>query len=171
MNKAQQIALSAFIREQKLSVADIREALSLLETYGTIPEIDNGTSLPLELRYADNTVSKTFVFKKPATAVHPGGRDVSLHDAPVQLQFDDAVKFCRQQGGHLPTSADCVWLNNQRDNLNTVLETVSGNPLRDELYWLGDKLSSLYNAKAVNLATGKIIVLPKRRNLWVRPML
>ena len=170
MEKTKQLALAAVMQEYNISADNLIEAVGIIKNYGGIPQITNGDTLPLELRYADNSVSKTVQLNKKAVAVHCCGLDVSLHEPPIPLPFEAAVKYCSQEGMKLLSREQVMILIAQKEVINAVLKAVLAEPLREYVYWISDKASSPRKALALDLRTGAIREFRKTESFRVRPV-
>lgn len=170
MEKTKQLALSAVMREHSVTVNELTELIGIIKNYGGVPQISTGETLPLELRYEDNSVSKTVQLGKKAVAVHSCGLDVSLHEPSVPLPFDAAVKYCAQKGLKLLPKEKALILCAHKALINSVMEQILAEPLREYVYWLDGRASRPYLAVALDLRTGSIREFRKTESFRVRPV-
>lgn len=158
------------MQENGITANDLIEAIGIIKNYGGIPQIANGDTLPLELRYADNSVSKTVQLHKKATAVHCCGLDVALHEPPIPLPFEAARKYCAQMGMKLLSREQALIICAQKETLNTVLKAVLAEPLREYIYWIDGKTTASHMALALDLRTGTVREFRKTESFRVRPV-
>ena len=161
--------LSGLVREHKLTGDDLNEMVNYLKTYHSVPVISNGAELPIQLKYSDG-VSNKFVHFKPIKAVHIDGADISLSEASVPMNYENALTYCRQLGGRMMTAKQALQIYEQLRNINEVLEMLGFEKIREYQYWIEDRASKSHLRKTIDFRTGDIKELRKYDSFRVRPM-
>ena len=162
--------LSDIMREHNLTGDDLNDMARYYKTYQGVPVISDGAQMPLELRYSDKTVSNMFLHFKAVKAVHLDGIDVSLTEASVPMNYENALVYCRQIGGRMMNTSQALLIYAQFKNLNDVLKKICAEPLREYLYWVEDRGSKAHLKKVIDFRTGEIKEVRKYDSFRVRPI-
>ena len=162
--------LSDLVREHKLTGDDLNDMMRYLKTYHGVPVIENGAKLPIKLKYTDNSVSESFVHFKPIKALHIDDIDISLTEASVPMNFENALTYCRQLGGRMMTASQALQIYEQLRNINDVLEMLGLEKIRDYQYWVEDRASKSHLKRIIDFRTGEIKEVRKYDSFRVRPI-
>ncbi|MBQ8464471.1 MAG: hypothetical protein IJ545_00505 [Alphaproteobacteria bacterium] len=162
--------LSGLVREHKLTGDDLNEMTHYLKTYHCVPVIQDGAELPIKLKYTDNSVSDRFVHFKPIKALHIDDIDISLSEASVPMNYENALTYCRQLGGRMMTAKQALQIYEQLRNINEVLEMLGFEKIREYQYWIEDRASKSHLRKTIDFRTGEIKEVRKYDSFRVRPM-
>lgn len=93
---------------------------------------------------------------------------VSLHDALEQMNWEDAKKWCEEQGGYLPSIDELTVAFLNKDAINKALEEHGGEPFEeDDWYWSSSECNNYYSW-LLYMSNGNRLLNGKRNTNYVR---
>ena len=171
MTKEKLSALIEFMRQQNITVSELKQMSEYAAFYNGIPLMEAGEELPLMLRYSDNSVSDRFTPMHRIKSVHLEDVDVDLNEFSIPMSYLNGLQNCRQAGKKMLTEKQAVQIYHQFNEVNAVLTAICAEPFRKSRYWLSDQASKTYLAKAFDFSTGKVVELKRNDGCRIRPVL